>query len=86
MIASLEVVNAYSELIDPIAQRITLEHQKELSSKGEEEAMEMEEDFLLAMEYAMPPMAGVGIGIDRVASLITDSHSLREIILFPSLK
>lgn len=86
VVCGLEIVNSYSELVDPIKQRATLEHQKELSAKGEEEAMEMEEDFLKAMEYGMKPMAGVGIGIDRVISLITDSSTLRDIIFFPNVR
>lgn len=81
-----EVVNSYSELVDPVYQRQTLEEQKCLAQNGEEEAMEMEDDFLLAMEYGMPPMAGVGIGIDRVVALFTNSSSLRDVIFFPNLK
>lgn len=86
VVCGLEIVNAYSELVDPIKQRLILEQQKELSRQGEEEAMEMEDDFLLAMEYGMVPMAGVGIGIDRVVSLICNAHSLRDVIFFPSLR
>lgn len=86
VVCGLEIVNAYSELVDPVKQRRVLKHQKELSARGEEEAMEMEDDFLLAMEYGMTPMAGVGIGIDRVVSLLTNSHSLRDVVFFPSLK
>ena len=86
VVCGLEIVNSYSELVDPIKQRTILEKQKELSKKGEEEAMEMEDDFLLAMEYGMTPMAGVGIGIDRVISLITNSNSLRDVVFFPSLR
>lgn len=86
VVCGLEIVNAYSELVDPVKQRKTLLAQKELAENGEEEAMEMEEDFLKAMEYAMPPMAGVGIGIDRVVALLNNSESLRNIIFFPSLK
>lgn len=86
VVCGLEIVNAYSELVDPVKQRATLEHQKELSAKGEEEAMEMEEDFLKAMEYGMCPMAGVGIGIDRITALFTNSKSLRDVVFFPNLK
>lgn len=81
-----EVVNAYSELINFEAQRKTLEKQQDLRDKGEEESMEMEEDFLEAMEFGMPPMAGVGIGIDRLIALFTNSESLREVVFFPNLK
>lgn len=86
VINGLEVVNAYSELVDPELQRKILIEQQELKNNGEEEAMEAEEDFLLAMEHAMPPMAGVGIGIDRVISLFTDSANLRDVIFFPNVK
>lgn len=86
VINGLEVVNAYSELVDPELQRKILIEQQDLKNNGEDEAMESEEDFLLAMEYAMPPMAGVGIGIDRVISLLTNSSNLRDVIFFPNLK
>jgi lysyl-tRNA synthetase class 2 len=86
VVDGLEIVNSYSELVDPIKQREVLEGQLELRDKGEEEAMELEEDFLHAMEYAMPPMAGVGIGIDRVVAILTDAKNLREVVFFPNLK
>lgn len=86
VVCGTEIVNAYSELVDPIKQVQTLEAQKELSKKGEDEAMSMEDDFITAMEYGMPPMAGVGIGIDRVISLLVNASSLRNVVLFPSLK
>lgn len=86
VINGLEVVNAYSELVDSELQRKILIEQQELKSQGEDEAMESEEDFLLAMEHAMPPMSGVGIGIDRVVSLLTDSSNLRDVIFFPNVK
>jgi len=86
VIFGLEVVNSYSELVDPVKQRATLEYQKELSERGDDEAMGMEEDFLKAMEYGMKPMAGVGIGIDRVIALLTNSSSLRDVIFFPNVR
>lgn len=81
-----EVVNAYSELIDPEKQKNTLEEQAKLQATGEDEIMEMEEDFIQAMEHAMPPMAGVGIGIDRVVALLTNASTLRDTVFFPNLK
>ncbi|HGY92660.1 MAG TPA: lysine--tRNA ligase [Planctomycetes bacterium] len=81
-----EVVNAYSELVDPIDQRRRLEEQSQLKSGGDEEAMEMDEDYLLAMEHGMPPISGWGMGIDRFCALITNQPNLRDVVLFPLMK
>mgnify|MGYP001326758962 CR=1 FL=1 len=81
-----EVVNAYSELVDPIDQRGRLEEQSRLRGKGDDEAMEMDEDYLSAMEYGMPPISGWGMGIDRFVALITDVPNLRDVVWFPLLK
>lgn len=81
-----EIVNAYSELVDPIDQRNRLLEQAEARKKGDEEAMIMEEDFILCMEYGMPPMSGWGMGIDRFMALITDQENLREVVLFPIMR
>jgi lysyl-tRNA synthetase, class II len=81
-----EVINAYSELNDPILQRSIFEEQERYFEEGMEEAQRMDTDFIEALEYGMPPTAGFGMGIDRIASLFTDSHSLREVILFPTMK
>ena len=81
-----EVVKAYSELINPITQREAFEEQMENRKKGDDEAMELDEAFLLAMEHGMPPMSGLGIGIDRIVSLLTDQPTLRDVILFPTVK
>lgn len=82
-----EIVNAYSELNDPLDQRARLEYQAELKKKGDDEApSEMDEDYIEAMEYGMPPVAGWGLGVDRFAALLTDAPSLREIILFPTMR
>lgn len=81
-----EVVNAYSELVDPIDQRGRLEEQAKLRGAGDEEAMELDEDYLGAMEHGMPPISGWGMGIDRFVALITDSPNLRDVVLFPLMK
>ena len=86
LVGGIEMCNAFSELNDPIEQRKRLENQEKLFKKGSSEAQRMDEDFLKALEYGMPPAAGFGMGLDRLVSLLTDSHSLREIILFPTMK
>jgi len=85
-IGGLELVKAFTELNDPIEQRQRFEEQEKLREKGDEEAQRFDEDFLEALEYGMPPCAGFGIGIDRLAALLTNSHTLREIILFPTMR
>ncbi len=85
-IGGLELVKAFTELNDPIEQRKRFEEQEMLREKGDEEAQRFDEDFLEALEYGLPPCAGFGIGIDRLAALLTNSHTLREIILFPTMK
>ncbi len=87
LIGGFEIVNTYSELNDPIDQRRRLEDQMELRKKGDDEAPDLiDEDYIEAMEYGMPPIAGEGIGIDRLAAILTDAPSLREIILFPTMR
>jgi len=86
LVGGIEICNAFSELNDPIEQRLRLEKQEKLFNKGSSEAQRMDEDFLQALEYGMPPAAGFGMGIDRLIVLLTNSHSLREIILFPIMK
>ena len=86
VINSWEIVKAYSELIDPFDQRARLEEQEELRHAGDDESMMLEEDFLECMEFGMPPMSGLGLGVDRLVALITDSRTLRDIVLFPSVR
>jgi len=86
VIAGMEVVNAFSELNDPIEQRARFQEQEKLFKGGFEEAQRSDQEFLEAMEYGMPPAGGFGMGIDRLMSLLTDSNSLREIILFPTMR
>lgn len=81
-----ELVKGYSELVDPVDQTNRLLEQADLAKQGDDEAMMMEEDFLLAMEYGMPPISGIGIGVERITALLTDSQNIRDVIFFPSLK
>jgi len=81
-----EVANAYSELNDPIDQRERFEEQLKLAERGDEEAMAMDEDFIRALEYGMPPTAGIGIGIDRLTMMLTNNVSIQEVLFFPQMR
>jgi lysyl-tRNA synthetase class 2 len=82
----VELVKAFTELNDPVDQRERFKAQENLRAKGDEEAQRMDEDFIEALEYAMPPAFGLGLGLDRLVALLTDSHSIREIVLFPTMR
>ncbi len=85
-IAGQEFVNSFSELNDPIDQRVRLENQERLQESGDEEAHQMDEDFVRAVETGMPPTGGVGVGIDRVVMLLTGQNSIRDVLFFPQMR
>ncbi|CAN5188867.1 lysine--tRNA ligase [soil metagenome] len=86
MVNGKEIANAYSELNDPIDQRERFEEQVQLMERGDDEAMFIDHDFLRALEYGMPPTAGIGIGVDRLAMLMTNNVSIQDVLLFPQMR
>lgn len=86
LVCGNEICKAYSELVDPIIQRETLNEQANAKKLGDDEAMELDEDFLLAMEHGMPPISGLGFGVDRLMTIIYDQPSIRDVVLFPLMK
>jgi len=82
----MEIANGFSELNDPAEQLRRFEQQFRERERGDEEAHQMDQDYIRALSYGMPPAGGVGIGVDRLAMLLTDSHTIRDVILFPLLR
>ena len=86
MVCGKEIANAYSELNDPIDQRERFEAQMALSERGDDEAMFIDQDFLRALEYGMPPTSGLGIGMDRLIMFLTNNETIQEVLFFPQMR
>ena len=86
IIAGAEITNQYAELVNPITQRELLESQSQAKADGDDEAMEIDERFLTAMEHGMPPMTGFGMGIDRLIAILTEQDNLRDVIFYPIMR
>ncbi|GAJ04555.1 unnamed protein product, partial [marine sediment metagenome] len=81
-----EIVKAYSELVDPVDQRVRMRGQLAYREQGDDETMMLEEDYIECMEYGMPPISGLGLGVDRLVALMTDVDSLRDVVFFPTMR
>jgi lysyl-tRNA synthetase class 2 len=86
VVMGAEMINAYSELVDPIEQRRSFEEQMSYKAAGDDESIDLDEDFMLAMEHGMPPISGLGFGFDRWVAMLADQPTLRDVILFPIMK
>jgi len=86
LVKGYEIIKAYNELNDPVDQKDRWLEEERLGKKGLEDHMVLDEDYIRALEYGMPPTAGWGMGIDRLVSILTNQHSLKEVILFPTLR
>ncbi|HYO91763.1 MAG TPA: amino acid--tRNA ligase-related protein, partial [Pyrinomonadaceae bacterium] len=85
-ISGMEIANGFSELNDPVEQRERFLEQMQQRERGDEEAMVLDEDYIRALSYGMPPAAGIGIGIDRLVMILANKHTIREVILFPHMR
>ena len=86
IIAGSEICNAYSELVNPFVQRENFEEQLKAKAQGDDETMDLDEDYLKSMEQGMPPISGLGVGIDRLMMLLFNAQSVRDVVLFPMMK